>query len=94
MSNRGNEQSDNNINLQEYEYLPSIMNIKKAVKALKNTKAPRVDAITGEMLKNAGETVYRILHRMITFIWQAKDTLLEDWTIDLINPYTKEGRFD
>lgn len=80
------EQGDENFKL-----LPSLEDVMGAVRARKNDKAPGIDAITGEMLKSAGNTAHEILHRIVKIIWQIRGTPPGDWTIGIINPIPKKG---
>lgn len=71
--------------------MPSADDVTAAVRTLKNNKAPGIDAITGEMLKNTGNTADEILHRIVKIIWQAGETPPGDWATGIINPIPKKG---
>ncbi|XP_024893868.1 uncharacterized protein LOC112468758 [Temnothorax curvispinosus] len=86
-----NTQAYSTSELREYAHLPTITDIKEAVKSLRDYKAPGIDTITEEMLKNAGNAAYKVLHWLVELIWQEKGPTPEDWMGSLINPIPKKG---
>ena len=69
---------------------PTYEEIIKAIKKLKNNKAPGKDNIPAELLKYGGEALHRQLHRLITLIW-SQEKIPEEWKESLIIPIHKKG---
>lgn len=72
-------------NLSDHSLPPEITEVKNAILALKINKASGIDSITGEMLKHAGDSTVRILHKIITYIWKNNNKIQEEWTTGLIS---------
>jgi hypothetical protein len=62
---------------------PTEDEVKRALKTLKNGKAPGIDCIHAEMLKADVNTAIRVLTDLIHTIWH-NDTIPEDWCKGLI----------
>ena len=58
---------------------PTIQEVHEEVKRMKNNKAPGIDSVTAELLKNGGEIVIKILHILITKIWKSRKTIPTEW---------------
>ena len=69
---------------------PTIQEIKSAVKALKNGKAPGEDQISAEMLKANIEQTSLELQNIFDIIWE-KETVPTQWTKGLICKIPKKG---
>ena len=69
---------------------PSIQEIKNAVKALKNDKAPGVDQITAEMLKADIEQTSSELKKIFDIIWE-QEIVPTQWTKGHICKIPKKG---
>ena len=60
------------------EPLPSKEEILAAIKILKNHKAPGVDEINAEILKAGGESMAKVIKRIIEKDWN-EERVPEDW---------------
>jgi len=69
---------------------PTLGEIKEAILAMKNWKAPGCDAITAEMLKADVDTTASALHCLFLEIWQ-KEQAPSDWLTGLIVKIPKKG---
>ena len=69
---------------------PSMEEIKKAVKALKNGKAPGVDQVTAEMMKADLECTSTELMGIFNIIWE-QEKVPTQWTKGLICKIPKKG---
>ena len=69
---------------------PSIEEIKKALRTLRNGKAPGADQITPEMLKADPEETSKELKRIFDLIWE-NETVPTDWNKGLIVKIPKKG---
>lgn len=70
--------------------LPTLDEIKSAIRKLKNNKSPGSDALPSELFKHGGPQLHQILHHLITCIWQTRKMPYE-WTIGAICPLHKKG---
>lgn len=77
-----------------HDQIPDIDEVRKAIGAQKNNRAPGIDAITGEMMKYAGNTTTQILHKIIANIWKYKKRLPEEWDIGTHKSNTEERGLD
>ena len=77
---------------EDADSLPDIekSEILKAVKKLKNRKAARIDSITAEVIKNAGQPMIDMLHKIFNTVWKHKQTP-KDWAKMLVTPIHKKG---
>jgi len=69
---------------------PSLLEIQRAVKQLKNGKAPGVDQITSEMLKADVEQTSVELKYLFDIIWE-RETVPKQWNKGLICKIPKKG---
>ena len=69
---------------------PTKAEIRKAVKQLKNNKAPGPDGIPAEAIKADTETSVNMLHELFTEIWRAED-IPEEWKEGHIIKLPKKG---
>jgi hypothetical protein len=76
--------------LEPAEQVPTIAEMEAAIKNLKNNKAPGVDLIQSEMIKNAGTEYFKHLHRLIVKIWLT-ETIPDEWNLSIICPIHKKG---
>lgn len=77
----GEENGDEEIKQEEIE---------DAIKWLKNGKAPGIDKITPEMIKNMGEEGRQLFLKICNKAWYEK-TVPRDWEVALILPIHKKG---
>ena len=77
---------------QNADELPEIdkSEIIKAVRKLKNRKAPGVDVITAEAIKTAGQPMVDMLHKIFNLVWNSGKTP-KDWAKMLVTPIHKKG---
>ena len=64
--------------------------IKTALTQLKNAKAPGVDNIPPEALKEGGPCTVEALHRILNLVWE-KEEIPDDWKRGLLVKLTKKG---
>ena len=64
--------------------------IRSALTHLKNAKAPGVDNIAPEALKEGGPCTVEALHRILNFVWE-KEEIPDDWKRGLLVKLTKKG---
>ncbi|KAL4082900.1 hypothetical protein QTP88_029554 [Uroleucon formosanum] len=69
---------------------PTIEEVAKQIKTLKNHKAPGEDGITGELLKTGAENLVKYIHRLISLIWE-KEEIPKEWKTALVYPIHKKG---
>ena len=69
---------------------PNIQEIKDALKALKNGKAPGADQITAEMLKANPKQTSKELKHILDLIWK-DEKVPKKWTQGLICKIPKKG---
>ena len=66
------------------------MEVRNALKRMRNGKAPGMDTIPAELLKNMGEDGVMWLLELIDMLWNGQEPP-EDWRRDLICPIYKKG---
>ena len=76
-------------NIVEYPE-PTIEEIMKQIKILKNNKAPGEDKITRELLKTMGGDLIEYIHRLVGLIWR-KEVIPKEWRTALVCPIHKKG---
>lgn len=69
---------------------PTLNEIKRIIKELKNNKAPGEDGIIAEMWKFGGEITAKTIHHVIEEIWKT-GRIPDDWKCALIHPLHKKG---
>ncbi|CAG9578672.1 unnamed protein product [Danaus chrysippus] len=69
---------------------PTVTDLEKCIKYLKNYKASGLDTIAAEMVKTAGPELIERLHHLITQIW-LEETLPQDWCLGIVIPTHKKG---
>jgi len=77
-----------NVAIDECDDLPSTLEeIRKAVRKLRNNKAPGIDNIPGKLIKHGGEALLVKLQSLFDEIWK----ISEDWQTSIIHPIYKKG---
>lgn len=69
---------------------PTLEEVAKAIRKLKNNKAPGIDNLPGELFKHGGEALALVMHRLIESIWRT-EALPEEWQVSIIHPIHKKG---
>ena len=69
---------------------PNIIEVKTAIKTLRNNKSPGRDNIPSEIWKMGGEILENRLYRLTRMIWKEERTP-EDWEEGIIVPLHKKG---
>lgn len=69
---------------------PAVDEISRAIRKLKNNKAPGNDTISAECLKNGGESLVRALYQLICQIWKEEE-IPTSWKESIIVPIHKKG---
>ena len=69
---------------------PTIDCVRKAIKSLKNNKAPGLDNISAELIKHGGEILEFQLFKLIIKIWRV-EAIPNDWDTGNIIPVHKKG---
>ena len=71
--------------------LPSIKETQKAIRRLKNNKAPVTHGIAADLFKNGGARLENEIHQIVTEVWDS-ETMLRDWNLGIIYPVYKNGK--
>jgi len=66
--------------------------IRTALTQLKNAKAPGLDNIPPEELKEGGPCTMEALHRILNFVWE-KEEIPDDWKRGLLVKQAKKATF-
>jgi sorting nexin-29 len=69
---------------------PSLTEVKRAIKKLKNNKTPGVDNLPSELFKYGNEHLHELLHGLIAKIWEL-EKIPEEWQMSIICPIHKKG---
>lgn len=69
---------------------PTREEVEKAIKMLKNNKAPGIDGLPAELIKQGGERMLTELHNLITNIWR-RECIPDEWRESIITPVFKKG---
>ncbi|CAF3613688.1 unnamed protein product [Rotaria sp. Silwood1] len=73
------------------EQTPSLEEVQRAIKQMKNGKAPGNDGISADLIKAGGLPMAKWLHEIFVDIWE-NETIIEDWsTAILIRLYKNKG---
>ena len=75
---------------QEIVNPPTIREVKDCIDKLKNNKAPGEDEIVAELIKYGGQTITKMIFKLITEIWII-ERMPESWTTGVICPICKKG---
>jgi O-phosphoseryl-tRNA(Cys) synthetase len=82
--------TENNIKELKIDTKPiSKQEIRKAIKNMKNGKAPGPDNITAELLQADMETTVNILHKLLYEIWNTEQ-VPEEWKTGLLVKYQRK----
>lgn len=85
----GNRTTCTTSNIVDYPE-PTIEEIMKQIKILKNNKAPGEDKITGELVKIMSGDLAKYIHWLIGLIWR-KEVIPKEWRTALMCPIHKKG---
>ena len=69
---------------------PDRIDIRMAIEALKNGKAPGMDNIPAELIKAGGEPMERAIYSLITLIWK-RERMPTEWQTAIVCPIYKKG---
>lgn len=69
---------------------PDYDEVVKAVKRLKNNKAPGADGIPAELFKTGGEELLKRMHKLLCKIW-SDERMPSDWNLSILCPIHKKG---
>lgn len=69
---------------------PDLNEIQEEIKKLKNNKAVGKDSLAAELLKSGGENLAKLLHIIITKIWEC-EKLPKEWMEGIVCPIYKKG---
>ena len=69
--------------------VPSRGEIKASVSQMNNNKAPGIDGITAEILKNGGEKMIDLLEQVIQSVWESE--VPKDWRDAILVSLYKKG---
>lgn len=78
------------INVQPEVEEPSLEEVEKAIREIKNNKAPGNDGINIEIIKAGGKEIAIQIHKLLTQIWR-KEEMPKDWEEAIIVPLHKKG---
>ncbi|XP_038117204.1 uncharacterized protein LOC119769300 [Culex quinquefasciatus] len=70
---------------------PTLEDVEKAVKELKNAKSAGKDGLPAELFKHGSARMIEILHQIVQRIW-CEEQLPTDWLDGLITPIYKKGQ--
>jgi hypothetical protein len=69
---------------------PTLEEVQKVIKCLKNCKAPGSDGISAELLKTGGVKLWERIYNLMLLIWK-EEKIPEEWTLGVIQPIHKKG---
>ena len=69
--------------------VPSRSKIKASVSQMNNNKAPGMDGITAEILKNGGEKMIDLLEQVVQSVWESE--VPQDWRYAILVSLYKKG---
>ena len=69
---------------------PDLATVRKEIRQLKNNRAAGKDRLPGEFFKYVGEKLARVLHFVISKIWE-EEKLPEEWMDGVVCPIYKKG---
>ena len=72
---------------------PTIENVKKAMRSLKNNKAAETDGIHPELNKYGGNKPFNRIYELVRKIWK-EEKIPEEWNETIIVPIYKKGDRD
>ncbi|RNL66056.1 hypothetical protein D7I40_24495, partial [Citrobacter sp. MH181794] len=78
---------------EQYEHLtapPTLEEVNSEIKKLKKNKAPGIDEISAELIKEGGSKLTCKIHSLINQIWDSEQ-IPEDWKTIVIFPIYKKG---
>lgn len=58
---------------EDSEIIPTLRDVRRSIRKLKNNRAPGDDNITAELLKYAGEDIKTMMLKIIHFIWKSEN---------------------
>jgi hypothetical protein len=73
-----------------YSEVPTFVEIKISLKALRNNQAERADNMPAELLKCGGDEVDRLIHKLIMDIWE-KEYVPKQWRKSITCRTYKKG---
>ena len=71
-------------------YEPTLDEVRYIIQGIKNGKAPGIDTITVELIKNAGAKMEQKIYNLIRKIWNDEHMPM-DWEEGIIYPIYKKG---
>ena len=72
------------------DVIPTLEEVRKAMKSMKNSKAPGEDNLTAELFKSGGECLERKMTRLVQKIWR-NERIPQSWSVGIIIPLHKKG---
>jgi hypothetical protein len=83
---------EKNENIEELEDIdkPTYEEMSEVISKMKNGKAPGIDNITLELIKNGGTEILQRIFKLLLQIWD-QERMPEEWEIGIICPIFKKG---
>jgi hypothetical protein len=70
--------------------VPTVIEVYDTIRRMKDNRAPSEDAITAELIKGGGRSLWKNIHQLIVSIWE-KDEMPEESRTAIICPICKKG---
>jgi hypothetical protein len=63
--------------------VPTVIEVYDTIRRMKDNSAPGEDAVTAELIKGGGRSLWKNIHQLIESIWQ-KEEMPEEWRTAII----------
>jgi hypothetical protein len=71
-------------------FVPTVIEVYDTIRRIKYNRAPGEDAITAELIREGGRSLWKNIHQLIVSIWEKKE-MPEEWQTAIICPYTRKA---
>jgi hypothetical protein len=70
--------------------VPTVIEVYDTIRRMKDNRAPGEDAITAELIKGGGRSLWKNIRQLIVSIWE-KEEMPEEWRTTIICYIFKKG---
>jgi hypothetical protein len=71
--------------------LPTVIEVGDTIRRMKDSRAPVKYAITADLIKGSGRSLWKNICQLIVSIWE-KEEMPEEWRTAIICPIYKKGK--